>query len=315
MTKKKTKIIGIGIVAVLLIGLIPIVSGEDILYDVYIVEEGGKDLSFLQKFLSGFYIYGASDIQLGKGSSRSGDPPVLNNPSTNFKLGETVGCIFTARNVKGGGNIEFYFCEGSSCNPANIFYKSGSYTNRYEFSGDWDVWWIVTAFSAKEEGTLTLRVIQSGIIASKTFTVQGMVCSPNTKICDSDFAKTCKSDGSGWTSEYCWYGCSNGYCSPKPPPTPTPDPCLGVICPDKCVGDTLYYSGYCQYGSCQYNMRFCQYGCSGSRCNSAPIPTSTPTLAPTPTPPAYPPRPAGFESIFAIAGFLAVAYLIIRRRK
>ena len=39
-----------------------------------------------------------------------------------------------------------------------------------------------------------------------------------------------------------------------------------------------------------------------------PVPTSTPTPSPTPTPP-------GFEAGFTIAGLLAVAYLVLRRRK
>ena len=39
-----------------------------------------------------------------------------------------------------------------------------------------------------------------------------------------------------------------------------------------------------------------------------PTPTATPTATPTPTPP-------GFEAIFAIAGLLAIAYLVLRRRK
>jgi len=41
-----------------------------------------------------------------------------------------------------------------------------------------------------------------------------------------------------------------------------------------------------------------------------PIPSYSPTSTPTPTP-----RPPGFEAIFAIADLLAVAYLVMRRRK
>lgn len=46
-------------------------------------------------------------------------------------------------------------------------------------------------------------------------------------------------------------------------------------------------------------------------------PTAEPTAAPTIEPTAAPttPEPPGFEAIFAIAGLLAVAYLVIRRRK
>jgi parallel beta-helix repeat protein len=41
-----------------------------------------------------------------------------------------------------------------------------------------------------------------------------------------------------------------------------------------------------------------------------PVPTPSPTPAPTPTP-----KPFGFEAVFAIAGLLTVAYLVLRRRK
>lgn len=40
--------------------------------------------------------------------------------------------------------------------------------------------------------------------------------------------------------------------------------------------------------------------------------TPTPTIKPTPT---LTPEPPGFEAVFAIAGLLAVAYLVLRRRK
>jgi PGF-CTERM protein len=40
------------------------------------------------------------------------------------------------------------------------------------------------------------------------------------------------------------------------------------------------------------------------------MPAVTPTASPTPTP-----TPPGFEAVFAIAGLLAVAYLVLRRRK
>ena len=42
----------------------------------------------------------------------------------------------------------------------------------------------------------------------------------------------------------------------------------------------------------------------------SPSPTPGPTLTPTPTP-----EPPGFEAVFAIAGLLAVAYLVLRRKR
>ena len=55
----------------------------------------------------------------------------------------------------------------------------------------------------------------------------------------------------------------------------------------------------------------------------AALPKPTPTVTPTPTPPTPvptpspipTPKPFGFEVGFAIAGLLAVAYLVLRRRK
>ena len=47
---------------------------------------------------------------------------------------------------------------------------------------------------------------------------------------------------------------------------------------------------------------------------AAPVPTVAPTATPEPT--AEPtPEPPGFEAVFAIAGLLAIAYLVLRRRK
>ena len=46
------------------------------------------------------------------------------------------------------------------------------------------------------------------------------------------------------------------------------------------------------------------------------VPTAAPTAAPTATPTATPtPKEPGFEAVFAIAGMLAIAYLVLRRRK
>ena len=44
----------------------------------------------------------------------------------------------------------------------------------------------------------------------------------------------------------------------------------------------------------------------------SPVVTPSPTPTPTPTPS---PTPPGFEAIFAVAGLLAVAYFVLRRRK
>ncbi len=64
-------------------------------------------------------------------------------------------------------------------------------------------------------------------------------------------------------SYYCPYGCSGGSCNP--------DPCAGVSCSDKCVGDRRYYAGNCWNGSCNYDYsQPCDYGCSNGSCNTPP---------------------------------------------
>ena len=49
-------------------------------------------------------------------------------------------------------------------------------------------------------------------------------------------------------------------------------------------------------------------------------PTAAPTLTPmaTPTPAAIPiptPKPTGFEVLFSVVGLIAVAYLVLRRKR
>ncbi|MCK4732628.1 MAG: PT domain-containing protein, partial [Methanophagales archaeon] len=45
-------------------------------------------------------------------------------------------------------------------------------------------------------------------------------------------------------------------------------------------------------------------------------PTAVPTVEPTAEPTAEPtPEPPGFEAVFAIAGMLAIAYLVLRKRR
>jgi len=45
-------------------------------------------------------------------------------------------------------------------------------------------------------------------------------------------------------------------------------------------------------------------------------PTAVPTAKPTAEPTAEPtPEPPGFEAVFAIAGLLAIAYLVLRKRR
>jgi len=47
---------------------------------------------------------------------------------------------------------------------------------------------------------------------------------------------------------------------------------------------------------------------------AAPKPTVPPTVAPTAAPTPTPEEP-GFEAVFAIAGLLAIAYVVLRKKK
>ncbi|HJH26150.1 MAG TPA: hypothetical protein C5S37_05085 [Methanophagales archaeon] len=60
--------------------------------------------------------------------------------------------------------------------------------------------------------------------------------------------------------------------------------------------------------------------CLATKPTATPTPTAAPTAKPTaaatPTPePTATPEPPGFEAVFAIAGLLAIAYLVLRRKK
>jgi len=55
-----------------------------------------------------------------------------------------------------------------------------------------------------------------------------------------------------------------------PNPEPIPDLCRGITCNDKCIGNYLYYDGYCLNGQCKYSSTYCQYGCSRNACNINP---------------------------------------------
>ena len=84
--------------------------------------------------------------------------------------------------------------------------------------------------------------------------------------------------------------------TPTPTPSPTPSPKLtpeGALIPSPPVEET-----------------------------PSPEETPTPVVTPTPTPSSSPsptpsptPTPPGFEAVFAVAGLLAVAYLVLRRKK
>lgn len=50
------------------------------------------------------------------------------------------------------------------------------------------------------------------------------------------------------------------------PRTQSLNPCANVVCNDYCSGNTLYYSGNCVNGQCQYANKYCDAGCSNNKC-------------------------------------------------
>ena len=49
------------------------------------------------------------------------------------------------------------------------------------------------------------------------------------------------------------------------------NPCDGLTCLDKCMGEVLFHNGDCSEGECIYtDMELCDYGCSNNKCNLSP---------------------------------------------
>ena len=67
-----------------------------------------------------------------------------------------------------------------------------------------------------------------------------------------------------------------------------PDPCEGVSCPSKCIGETYYYAGYCVDGTCVYSKALvpgkCGYTIPVPEPDEPDEPDDTPVPDDTPTP-------------------------------
>jgi hypothetical protein len=88
----------------------------------------------------------------------------------------------------------------------------------------------------------------------------------------------------------------------------TIDQCQSIVCNDKCEGNTLFKSGVCQSGTCQYTQIICQYGCESGACK-----TSTGT---TDDEPRTTPSPLEDKTLWIIGGVvLVLIYLSTRKRK
>lgn len=112
-----------------------------------------------------------------------------------------------------------------------------------------------------------------------------------------------------------------------------PDPCDGIICQDKCIGEYWGNEGKCIDGTCYYDKEKIDGLCGYTMPTATPTPTATqtPTSTPTatatytPTPTATEPNgndPESNDDILIIGGFmigiigvLALAYFVIKTRK
>lgn len=63
-----------------------------------------------------------------------------------------------------------------------------------------------------------------------------------------------------------------------------PDPCEGVSCPSKCIGETYYYAGYCVDGTCTYSNALVPGKCGYTIPIVVPDDTPDPEPDDTPTP-------------------------------
>jgi len=63
-----------------------------------------------------------------------------------------------------------------------------------------------------------------------------------------------------------------------------PDPCEGVTCPSKCIGETYYYSGYCVDGDCKYLTALVPGKCGYELPTPEPEPDPEPDDTPIPDP-------------------------------
>ena len=101
--------------------------------------------------------------------------------------------------------------------------------------------------------------------------VLARVCTSADNYCNGSYAVKCKSDGSGFFSSYCTYGCSGGSCIAAP-----------VICTagsTRCSGSDVQRCS--NNGTSWYVIDNCNYGCLRGSCLSPP-PTATPVRICTP---------------------------------
>jgi subtilisin family serine protease len=122
--------------------------------------------------------------------------------------------------------------------------------------------------------------------------------------CYGSYKEICNSGS--WSSEFCYYGCSNGNCNPAPSPTPTPGPTGGggagggaplvsAVCEENwtCSSWSECYPNGTQYRTCKdlnncnttknkpVEKQACTYTPATTSTTTITIPTTTTTLPPS----------------------------------
>lgn len=184
---RKDKLLGIGIVAVLLLAsLAPLSLGatdvvEEDLFELHLIEQGGRDLSPIEKLFSYLYIFGESDFQLSKAYAGTGEcidgNREFTHPTTNFKKGDKVYVLLRARDVRAGADVELLFMHpDGTWHPAEIV--GGGSTFGITSAIDYDVWQVLLTFTAGDEGGWRLKAVEHRAseiteLAEVAFTVVG----------------------------------------------------------------------------------------------------------------------------------------------
>lgn len=193
------------------------------------------------------------------------------------------------------------------CTPYEIKCRNGNNLERCSYDGSkWGFYQSCTYGC-----TIGARTCNPAPTHTPTPTPTPQICTPYETCCSGNDLEGCNSQGSGWIFlKTCDWGC---VCSPTPchceveptqtptpttSPTPTPTPDPGTCTPgeERCFGEYLKTCNSAGDGWDEGKTELCGWGCDADKRECA-------KLLP------------GFEAMFAIAGVLATAFLVVRRRR